>query len=47
MPWSSDYLIVQNPGTHGFHAVWKPGFCLQRSQSAGDGRGMTYASVSL
>lgn len=38
------FLVVL---THGFHAAWKPGFCLQRSQSVGDGRGMTYALVSL
>lgn len=36
-----------DPGTHVFHAIWKPGFCLQRSQSAGDGREITYALVSL
>lgn len=43
MLWSGDVLVVL---THGFHAAWEPGFCLQRSQSVGDGRGMTYALVS-
>jgi len=47
MPWSSDFLVVQTQGPMFSMQFWKPGFYSHGSQSVGDGKGRTYALVSL
>lgn len=46
MPQSSDFLVVQTQGSMFFMQLGSPDF-LHTSQSVGDGKGMTYALVSL